>query len=254
LAKLAASLRSQATEQRRASQGDAAGQAFAGGGGGGGGGGGFGADQPQKPSEILERYQVADDEVVAWEPSFPASLATDPTRLTKTEAGLLDSLSPLNQWDFRNIVDDSFSEAEARFPLTTDTAAKQDSHQDAFRHAFWNARMTAEFGPEFATKYGTAHEGLPGNPGSREAMDLFNNEVGRRIAIDHPDASTAELAELVERAVNDGNVVVLDGGGQIAYSDQVRVGEHGHPIDPPRPGGRPAEPADSDDAARGTGS
>ena len=38
---------------------------------------------------------------------------------------------------------------------------------------------------------------LPGNSADREAMDLYNNEVGRQIALAHPDASRQELADLV---------------------------------------------------------
>lgn len=126
--------------------------------------------------DILHDYQVADDDVVDWEPPFPASLLTEPTRVTRTEAGLLDSLSLLNQRDFKNVRDDAFSQAEDRYPGTT-ARESNDGHQDAFRHAYWNERLVHDFRSDFARKFATAHEGLPGNPADREAMDLYNNEV-----------------------------------------------------------------------------
>lgn len=208
---------------------------------------------PRSLEDILEDYQVADDEVVEWEPGFPASSFTEPRQVTRTEAGLLDSLSLLNQLDFRDIHDDAFAESEDRYPGTTPRAGN-DGHQDAFRHAYWNARLVREFGAEFARKFATAHEGLPGNPADREAMDLYNNEVGRRIAIQNPDADPDELADLVQRAVEEGDLVVVDDKGELAYSDQVPVGHHGQADDPPARGGRPGEPADSDDAYQGSGS
>ncbi|HEV2762490.1 MAG TPA: hypothetical protein VGV38_05795, partial [Pyrinomonadaceae bacterium] len=216
------------------------------------------AMQPPPPqrrdtSEILRDYQVADDQMVEWEPPFPASLLTDPVRITKTEAGLLDSLSLLNQKDFSDIRDDAFAQAQARYPGRS-AAAQNDGHQDAFRHAYWNALMTREFGADFARKFATAHEGVPGNAADREAMDLYNNEVGRRIATENPNAGPEELARLVQQAVERGELIVIDRNGELAYSDQVAVGQHGQADDPPAAGGRPAEPANSDDASNGTGS
>ena len=42
--------------------------------------------------------------------------------------------------------------------------------------------MIGYFGEEFTRRFTTAHEATPDNPSAREAMDLHNNEVGRRIA------------------------------------------------------------------------
>jgi hypothetical protein len=208
---------------------------------------------PRSLEDILHDYQVADDEVVDWEPPFPASLFTEPTRVTRTEAGLLDSLSLLNQRDFKDVRDDAFSRAEDRYPGTTPRDSN-DGHQDAFRHAYWNARLVHDFGSDFARKFATAHEGLPGNPADREAMDLYNNEVGRRVATENPDAGTDELADLIQQAVEGGDLIVIDRRGELAHSDQVSVGQHGQADDPPARGGRPAEPAGSEDAYEGSGS
>lgn len=208
-------------------------------------------DPPSDPlDDILNNYQVADDQMVDWEPPWPFSMFTDPVRITRTEAQLLNLLSPAKLSDFRDIKDDAFAEAERHYPGTS-SQERNDGHQDAFRHAYWNALMVEKFGPEFAKKFATAHEGVPGNPADREAMDLYNNEVGRRIAIAHPDASPEELASLVQQAVEQGDMVVIDRDGELAWSNQVPFGQHGQANDPPKGGGRPAEPGDSGDVASG---
>ncbi|MGF0325664.1 DUF6973 domain-containing protein [Gordonia hongkongensis] len=68
---------------------------------------------------------------------------------------------------------------------------------------------------------------LGGNPASREAMDLYNNEVGRRIAAENPDADPQRLAELVDKAITEGRTVVLDENGEIEWSDKVAKHETG---------------------------
>ena len=97
-------------------------------------------------------------------------------------------------------------------------------HTDAFRHAYWNARLTSEFGAEWTTQFATAHEG--NNPGNstREAMDLYNNQIGRQIAINNPDASPAELADLVKKALDNGDLVVVNSQGHLDWSNKVAVG------------------------------
>ncbi|WP_229786816.1 DUF6973 domain-containing protein [Actinokineospora fastidiosa] len=57
------------------------------------------------------------------------------------------------------------------------------------------------------------------------AMDLHNNEVGREIAATTPDASPQELAALVEQAVKDGRMVVIDQNDTLVPSNEVNPGE-----------------------------
>lgn len=102
-----------------------------------------------------------------------------------------------------------------------------DGHMDAFRHAYWNALSTKAFGAEWTRQFTTAHEGVPGNGSVREAMDLYNNEVGRKIAVANPDASEEELAVLIRKAVDNGEMVVVGADGKLAWSDKVAVGQHG---------------------------
>jgi len=213
--------------------------------------------KPSRPDldQIFRDYQVADDEMTEWAPGFPLSMLVDPRVVTATEAGLLDGLSGLKQRSFKDIVEEAYAESGGRYGGDNDYETN-DGHEDAFRHAYWNALMTKKFGETWARKYGTAHEGVPKNNGPREAMDLYNNEVGRRIASEHPDADEEELARLVQQAVDGGELVVVDKDLHLAYSDQVPVGRHGDAdYAPPAGGGKPAEGGDSGDAkSHGAGS
>lgn len=213
--------------------------------------GGGGAENPARdgrlsPEEILEQYQVADDEMTTW-PGAPWSWFVDEIEVTEKEAELLDDIGLAGAKDMQDIRDQAFGEADDRFA----TEDQNDDHNDAFRHAYWNALMTSRFGEDFADAYGTAHEGVPGNPADREAMDLYNNEVGRRIAAENPDASPEELADLVEQAVRDGEMVVIDGDGDLAYSDQVPEGQTGEADDAPHEGGDEPPDAGSDESSDG---
>jgi hypothetical protein len=102
-----------------------------------------------------------------------------------------------------------------------------DGHRDAFRHAFWNALMSKHHGEAFAKQFATAHEALPGNTARREAMDLYNNEVGRKIAASNPKATEAQLADLVQKAVSAGQMIVIDRNGNLARSNGVALWQHG---------------------------
>lgn len=204
--------------------------------------------------QVLRDYQVEDDEIVQYTPNlgpYPVDVPFVGSRqMTATEAELLDELGSrrglLGLHQFAEITsndrDDpglAYATADERFPQE-DAAGNfveggEDGHNDAFRHAYWNALMTSRFGEEFAASFGTAHEGVPGNPAAKEAMDLYNNELGRRIASENPDASDEELADLVFEAVMDGEAVVIDAAGELAFSDQVEVGATG------RATGEPAE-------------
>ena len=59
-----------------------------------------------------------------------------------------------------------------------------------------------------------AHEEVPGNPSEEEAMDRFNNAVGRRIAAKSPDATDEKMRELCMMAILNGQTQVLSGPGK----------------------------------------
>ena len=193
--------------------------------------GGGGASKPDL-DHILKNYQVNEDKMTEWGPTG-FSWYTGKKTMTKTEAELLDQLQfkkgLMGLKGFKDIKESAYAVSGERFKKN-DEAGKpgaEDGHQDAFRHMYWNVMMTKKFGPEFAEAFGTAHEGVPGNPAAREAMDLYNNELGRKIVAENPDASDKELQELVMKAITDGKAIVIDKKGDIQFSDQVKVGETG---------------------------
>ncbi len=188
----------------------------------------------QKPStaEILGRYQVsADPNGTIRYPPAPYNWVVDAKTITRGEADLLDGLSILGKKDFNDTRDAAYEVAPERF-----ASGAEDGHQDAFRHAYWNALMVQRFGRDWAEQMATAHERLPGNPADREAMDLYNNALGRQIAFEHPKATASQLADLVADAVGRGDAVVVAGDGELRYSNEVPEGETGEADDAARDG------------------
>ncbi|NYI05769.1 DUF6973 domain-containing protein [Allostreptomyces psammosilenae] len=195
---------------------------------------------------ILERYQVETDErgLVEYPRGRLAQLArmlgfTETSEVTATEADILDELITPNPTDlqaFMELRDEALAAPERYVP----EGAVSDGHGDAFRHAYWNARMTQEYGVEWTSRFATAHEMTPENTAAhREAMDLHNNEVGRRIAEQNPDASPDELAALILEEMERGELLVIQQDGTAAYSDQVPMDGTGTA----REGGLPGRPA-----------
>lgn len=232
------------------------------------------------PRQVERDYQVPDDKTIAWSPSLfgaiPLGGIGGTRTITQTEGKLLDNLTRdrgiLGLAHFRNIADEAFSVSEKRVPppmtipagaqrqiaalpaedqaLAARAYSKNDGHTDAFRHAYWNARLTAEFGENWTKQFTTAHEGLPGNGAVREAMDLYNNEVGRRIAAANPGASPEVLADRVQKALDDGDLMVVDRSGHLAPSNLVARGQHG--MADPRPAAGVIETPRGDASADGS--
>lgn len=193
---------------------------------------------------VRTRYQVADDQMIDYHPRAFGAIDipfTSAVRMTRTEGQLLDQLTfdrglhGLQQMS--DIKDRAFAEGVRRFPdnpvpagIPADRAREwqgNDGHRDAFRHAYWNALMTQQFGENWTRAFATAHEGGPGNPANREAMDLYNNEVGRSIGAANRNATPEQLANLVEQALTQGKLTVINGAGNLEWSDRVARGQHG---------------------------
>lgn len=94
----------------------------------------------------------------------------------------------------------------------------RDGRQDAFRHAYWNALNTVDAGYISARNFATLHErgsNPADDPKSSEydpvaiKMDLYNNEVGRRIGLENPNATPDELMNLVMQALANGELQVV---------------------------------------------
>lgn len=194
-------------------------------------------------ARILQEYQVsASDTTVV----FPSGALLDmirtfkpdiePKAMTQEEALALIRLAGTppegvyNLKKFYDIQDEATLAAETAFPNLSFDENKfslADGHSDAFRHMYWNARMTQEFGPEWTSTFAGAHEMIGSNPAAREAMDLYNNEVGRSIGAQSMDASPEELQQKILAAINDNKAIVIQDtpdGGQIALSNTVIPG------------------------------
>lgn len=198
-----------------------------------------GLDTRPSLDEVLNRHQMSEDSMVDWNPKLGGLLPVPvgSHRLTATEGRMLDHLTVhrgvLGLQEFRGIQEQALSVARTRVG-----DGIVDGHGDAFRHAFWSARLTQAFGAEWARAFTSAHEANPGNTAGAEAMDLHNNSVGIRIAQAHPDANEAELARLVEAALNDGDMVVIDRAGHLAWSDEIARGSTGRDRLGPAQGGQ----------------
>ena len=176
----------------------------------------------------LLRQQMADDTMVDWSPKLGGVLPMPfgGHRLTATEGRMLDNLSVqrgvIGLNTFRGIQEQALGVAQTRIGQGI-----VDGHGDAFRHAFWSARLTQAFGADWARAFTNAHEANPGNTAGAEAMDLHNNSVGIRIAQAHPHADEAELGRLIEQALDNGEMVVINRAGNLAWSDDVARGSTG---------------------------
>jgi hypothetical protein len=207
----------------------------------------------EKPQlfEILKNYQVPDDKMVK-------NLRYLSVEMTSKESKLLDNLVITRGLNGLKVFNDIKKQATSAADLNSPPVNKQqipervkqnmerilgasdlktsinlwpknNGHNDAFRHAYWSARMTQEFGPQFSKAFTTAHEGVPGNEQAREAMDLYNNEVGRKIAIMHPKASEKHLQSLIRNALDNGDLIVINQDGKLRWSNRVENGQHGWP-------------------------
>jgi hypothetical protein len=76
-------------------------------------------------------------------------------------------------------------------------------------------------------------------------MDLYNNEVGRSVAVANPDADDDELANLIERAVREGRTTVVGQDGNLHFSDEIPDGETGSTSNDVLPGRDPVPEAGS---------
>ncbi|MCE7055889.1 hypothetical protein LZF95_14505 [Algoriphagus sp. AGSA1] len=80
---------------------------------------------------------------------------------------------------------------------------------DAFRHAYWNALNTKRIGIASAALFGTAHECQRPTANLETAMDYYNNDVGRTIALNNPNASDNLLADYVLQSLHNGELKII---------------------------------------------
>lgn len=184
------------------------------------------ANLPAPPSDadLLRDYHVDDDQMikvgdrVVTLSEAAASLGSDKTWNPADKLGL----NPANALAHMEIEDKASNAAKESFggtgPDGKQNGGTGDNHRDAFRHAYWNALMSTQFGEHWAEQVGTGHERRPDDPevdpqkeARAEAMDLYNNKIGREIANSlGPDASDEDVRVAVEQAVRDGKLVMFN--------------------------------------------
>jgi hypothetical protein len=132
-------------------------------------------------------------------------------RLPRSEAALIRGLSPVRQLTVAAISRDAARRSTRAFGKD----GFYGGHTDAFRHVYWNARLAQRFGVDWTRRLTTAHERLPAADPIAVAMDLHNNEVGRRIGSAHPGLRRSRLAAEVEAAVRGGQAVEIGPVGRL---------------------------------------
>lgn len=167
---------------------------------------------PPSHEELLAdpRFQVADD------PSGAVYMFG--MKMSRAERDEILGMWPHHQAQYAGILLTSSITGTQVFP-DTPADGDQDNRRDAYRHALIYARATHAFGYEQSRELGDLHESIPGNLPAREAMDLYNNEVGRQIALENPDADEVGLSRLIQQAVRDGRMVVLHDGRLVPSSE-----------------------------------
>ncbi|MFC3964396.1 DUF6973 domain-containing protein [Nocardia jiangsuensis] len=189
-------------------------------------------------SDILQRFQTApsDEPATLWPSGVVLerirALSPDfqPILMTPSEIAMLTSrLGTSGPLAVRDISDffDIKSQAESTAREVLPDKGQSDGHGDAFRHMYWNALMTQRYGEDWTQRYATAHEELGAAAPTREAMDLYNNSIGRQVAIDNPDATPEQLQSLIMDRIRAGDAIVLDSTGQIEWSDRVALDRTG---------------------------
>jgi hypothetical protein len=109
--------------------------------------------------------------------------------------------SPVNTIRVKLAEGDAFDTTEAEYP----DQPQHNNEADAFRHAYFNYILTQRIGANEAKSYADAHERSGENPKGEELMDLFNNDVGRRLALD-PSNKGRDPVEVIHEAIRNGQL------------------------------------------------
>jgi hypothetical protein len=142
-----------------------------------------------------------------------------PARIT-----VLDAVNSVRYFSDRQIMRDAMNYAVSE-------AAKRYPHEDpdcnglrnAYKHVCWAAILTAELRDEKARNITSGHESFRGNPPLEKAMDLFNNDVGHKLGSQYPTAEWSELADLGQKHLTAGDLLIIENGRLQASNDQPTV-------------------------------
>lgn len=154
------------------------------------------------------------------------------TRMPRVEISVLNELTIREQYRYVQITAATEQDAITAFKKPksykgSDADWQNDGHVDAYRHALWNARLTRTFGADWSARYSAAHEMKAFNDPKREKMDIYNDSIGRDIALRNPKANDDELQKLILKAVNEGKLYVIDKDLNLQRASKVPLGKHG---------------------------
>lgn len=113
---------------------------------------------------------------------------------------------PLNAWKARQIFEEAV--AVTRRAAANGSFVMWSPESNAFTHAYGSYRMTQEFGPFLAKQFGDSHEISEVNATGQRLKDLYNNNAGRRLALD-PENQGRYAEHVILDALRDGNLQAL---------------------------------------------
>jgi hypothetical protein len=115
-------------------------------------------------------------------------------------------LHPWTVWTAKKLGEEARNLTRRLFPDDPlHPGRRHNDEADAFRHAYWNYRMTQTFGPERARAFANAYEISTLNPIGERKMDLYNNKIGRDLAV----GATGSPVDNVRRAVARGQTRIV---------------------------------------------
>ena len=80
-----------------------------------------------------------------------------------------------------------------------------DGEGDGFRHALWSYMMTKDLGADTAKTIGDGHERSGVDSDGACLMDLYNNAVGRQLALDPANRGRPDQ-EVIRDAIRNGQL------------------------------------------------
>lgn len=98
-------------------------------------------------------------------------------RMSREEIAIFDSMEKDQQFAYLSNANYALSTAQDHFHAAT----LHNGRGDAFRHALFSALNSRDLGIDLAKRLGDAHELHPAETPLGREMDLFNNDVGRKI-------------------------------------------------------------------------
>lgn len=102
--------------------------------------------------------------------------------------------------------------------------------QPRMKKAHWNMLLTKKYGSKFAYDFTTAHERGSANTDTQEAMDLYNNELGRLVGLNFKrEEHGISDAEYLGNLIDSGRALTIGQDHKLRRSNTV---ERGHQYDP----------------------